>query len=69
MRLNPPLPAVGQYYKLMTDWVEKGITPDNVVHVSASATPVQKSLPVCWWPKKITYVSGDINLASSYKCS
>lgn len=67
--LNPPLPAVGQYYKLMTDWVEKGITPDNVVHVSASATPVQKSLPVCWWPKKITYVSGNINLASSYKCS
>jgi feruloyl esterase len=66
---NPPFPAPGQIYSMLTDWVEKGITPaDGTVMNSASATPVAKSLPMCAYPKKQSYVSGDIFAAASYTC-
>lgn len=65
---NPPVPATGQMYSALTNWVEKGVPPDGLVLQSATSTPVAKSLPVCYYPKKITYVSGDVNLASSFTC-
>jgi len=66
---NPPYPASGQIYGLLTDWVEKGVAPDSIVVKSASSTPVQKSQPICMYPKKATFVSGDPLVASSYTCS
>ena len=67
---NPPTTGLftGQIYKLLTDWVEKDVAPENVVIHSASNKPVAKSLPMCAYPKEITYVSGDPYVAKSYTC-
>src|SRR5262249_24873578 len=66
---NPPWPAQGQIYTMLTYWVEKGIAPaDGAVMSSATATPVAKSLPLCAYPRKAGYVSGSIFSASSYIC-
>ena len=75
---NPPLPApvsattgTQQLYDVLTSWVEKGIAPTQIVISSAVTTtfPVAKSRPICLYPKKATYVSGDVNTASSYVCA
>jgi feruloyl esterase len=68
---NPPLPTHDQLYNALTDWVEKGIAPARIdIATAATATfPVVKSRPICMYPQKATYVSGDINLASSYTCA
>lgn len=66
---NPPIPAPGQLYRVLTDWVEKGIAPDSIVLNSPAAVPVAKSQPVCPYPKKATYDgSGDPFVAASYRC-
>ncbi|CAM2188125.1 Feruloyl esterase [Paraburkholderia sacchari] len=65
---NPPTVAPGQMYKALTDWVENGAPPDGVVFQSASTTPVAKSLPICFYPKKLSYVSGSVYAASSFAC-
>lgn len=66
---NPPIPAPGQLYKVLTDWVEKGIPPESIVLNSPSAVPVAKSQPVCAYPKKAAYKgSGDPFVAASYSC-
>src|SRR5947207_2656409 len=78
---NPPLPGVAggdgiadgtsQLYDVLTAWVEKGAAPRRIDISSAVTTafPVAKSRPICAYPKKATYVSGDINLATSYVCA
>lgn len=67
---NPPVPAPlrGEIYRLLTDWVEKGIAPENVVLHSASETPAAKSLPMCAYPRKVTYLGGGTTMAASYAC-
>nr|WP_233575904.1 tannase/feruloyl esterase family alpha/beta hydrolase [Noviherbaspirillum saxi] len=65
---NPPLLAKGQIYSLLTNWVEKGVAPDTFQVTSRSSSPVAKSLPLCVYPKKITYVNGDLFQAASYTC-
>ena len=65
---NPPIVAPGLMYRLVTDWVEKGIAPDRVDLTSPSSTPVQKSLPMCVYPKKPVYQSGSAFTAASYVC-
>ena len=72
---NPPLPGdasggTQQLYDVLTNWVEKGIAPTQIVITSpvTTAFPVAKSRPVCMYPAKATYVAGDINSASSYVC-
>jgi feruloyl esterase len=78
---NPPLPGfagadgvadgTSQLYDALTAWVEKGIAPSriDISTVSTPTFPLVKSRPICAYPKKATYVSGDINLASSYVCA
>ncbi len=78
---NPPLPGVAggdgiadgtsQLYDVLTAWVEKGAAPRRIDISSAVTTafPVAKSRPICAYPKKATYVSGDINAAASYVCA
>ena len=73
---NPPLPGVAggdgiadgtsQLYDVLTAWVEKGIAPSRIDISTADKT---KSRPICAYPKKGTYVSGDINVATSYVCA
>jgi Tannase and feruloyl esterase len=73
---NPPLPGgVGpsgttQLYDVLTGWVEKGKAPERIdISSAVTATfPVAKSRPICTYPKKATYVGGDVNQAPSYVC-
>ena len=78
---NPPLPGVAgadgvaddtsQLYDALTAWVERGIARRRIDISTAATTqfPVVKSRPICAYPKKGTYVGGDINVASSYVCA
>lgn len=63
-----PAVAPGQMYALLTDWVEKGAAPDQVT-LQTSGGGSTRSMPICVYPKKITYVSGDPAIAASYRCS
>jgi hypothetical protein len=67
---NPPLPTNDQLYKALTDWVENGAAPGAVTaNAAATATTPAKSRPLCLYPLKATYTSGDPNQAASYTCS
>lgn len=74
---NPPLPgSVGpggtvQLYDVLTAWVERGKAPSRIdISSAVTATfPVAKSRPICVYPQKGTYVGGDINVATGYKCA
>jgi hypothetical protein len=52
-------------YQLLTDWVEKGIAPDNIV---LKAPKSGATAPACAFPQKATYNSGDPKVAASYSC-
>jgi feruloyl esterase len=66
---NNPVARPQQLYRVMTDWVEKGVAPDSIILTSLSSTPTAKSQPVCAYPKKATYGgTGDPNAATSYSC-
>jgi feruloyl esterase len=66
---NGPAPTAGQLYAVLTDWVEKGSAPDSVVMSAPSSTPAARTLPICAYPKKATYTSGDPNVAATYTCN
>ncbi|MBV9949103.1 MAG: tannase/feruloyl esterase family alpha/beta hydrolase [Myxococcales bacterium] len=61
-----PLPGATQFFDTLVAWVEHKTAPDSLVLRSADGSV---SLPVCPYPKKITYGgSGSITDASSYSC-
>ncbi|OTT98069.1 tannase/feruloyl esterase family alpha/beta hydrolase [Acinetobacter baumannii] len=62
---NVALVSNDELYKQLTNWVEKGIAPTNLVATSASK---DRSLPICLYPRKITYIAGNVNHVNSYKC-
>lgn len=66
---NNPTMLPSQLYSNLTDWVEKGIAPNAVTLTSLSSTPVAKSRPICAYPKKAMFISGDPQSAASYSCS
>lgn len=57
-----------QIYELLTRWVEQGAAPEDVV-LQATSGSTTRSMPVCVYPKRITYGSGDVTQAASYSCS
>jgi Tannase and feruloyl esterase len=73
---NPPLPSsagqdgvadgTSQLYDVLTAWVEKGVAPSRIDIATPDKT---KSRPICAYPKKATFVGGDVNVASSYVCA
>lgn len=63
-----PAVAPGQMYALLTAWVESGQTP-GAVTLQTSSGSTTRSMPVCAYPQKITYTSGDPTVAASYTCS
>lgn len=67
---NPPVPAPrkAEIYGLLTDWVEKGAEPTHLVLKSLPDKPASKSLPLCAYPSKVTFNSGDLDKAASYVC-
>lgn len=66
---NPPFPKREVLTSALWDWVEKGAAPDTFLATlpTGSATP-EKSMPLCAYPKKISFVSGDPLVAASYAC-
>ncbi|MBU6267615.1 MAG: tannase/feruloyl esterase family alpha/beta hydrolase [Sphingomonadales bacterium] len=65
---NPPAVAGGQFYTLMVDWVEKGIAPGRVEITSPKDKPVRITQPLCPYPQKAVYTSGDPKVTTSYTC-
>ena len=66
---NPPIPTEDLKYSMLTDWVEKAVEPGQVsISSGATGTAVAKSQLMCLYPKKVTYVSGDIMASTSYSC-
>jgi hypothetical protein len=57
-----------QFYDALTTWVEKGTAPDALTLRTLGST-APKTRPICVYPKKITYTSGDVGSAASYTCS
>ena len=56
-----------QFYSLLTDWVEDNDVPDQVV-LRTTTGSVTRSMPICVYPKKITYRSGAPTVSTSYGC-
>ena len=57
-----------QFYDVLTAWVEEGTPPDALTLQTLSSTAT-RTRPICVYPKKIAYTSGDVNSATSYTCS
>jgi hypothetical protein len=66
---NPPVVSGGQFYKMIVDWVEKGVEPGRVEIQSPSANPVRITQPLCPFPQKATYLGGDPRVTASFTCS
>jgi feruloyl esterase len=62
---KPPLPAPGQLFSALTDWVETGKAPEDLVVKNADATI---SRPLCAYPARLHYRGGEKGLATSYSC-
>ena len=52
-------------YDALTNWVENGAAPSTV---TVTSTDNSISQPLCLFPTKLTYVSGDVKAAASYTC-
>jgi len=61
---SPPIIAKRQVYALLTDWVEKGMAPSTRIE----ATSASQTGPVCAYPQKRSYRSGDPFVTASYDC-
>lgn len=61
-----PLPAAGQLFTAMTNWVENGTAPATITLQSADASASQL---LCPYPQKPTYAgAGAASAAASYTC-
>src|SRR5205814_7579347 len=47
--------------ELLQRWVENGQAPDQIAAVSAPSVTPKRTRPWCLYPKKLKYVSGDVN--------
>ncbi len=69
---NPPAPGqagdpgIGLFPKLL-DWVEQGSAPDQLTARSGPAATPVRTRPWCLYPKRLKYVSGDVN-SGNFTC-
>ena len=50
-------------------WVETGKAPEHLVVTDNNRRQHRRTRPLCQWPAYPHYVSGDVNLASSFACA
>jgi hypothetical protein len=62
---DPPLPAPNQLFAALVDWVEKGRQPEGLVLRNSKGSMAR---PLCMYPTKLVYHSGDVASAASYTC-
>ncbi|MBN1833418.1 MAG: tannase/feruloyl esterase family alpha/beta hydrolase [Deltaproteobacteria bacterium] len=60
-----PLPTRFNRFKLLVDWVEKGIAPP----MSVTVTSGNRSLPMCSYPAYPKYMGGPVDKVDSYECA
>jgi feruloyl esterase len=61
-----PLPADGQLFTALVNWVENATAPSSIVVSSADGSVTR---PICLFPQKAVYAgSGSIAAAASYRC-
>jgi feruloyl esterase len=60
-----PIPNTFNRLGVLTDWVEKNVTPGKSLAVTAG----DRSLPLCSYPDYPKYVSGPVGSAASYVCA
>jgi len=66
---NPPMPGPTQLYDALVAWVEKGEAPETLTLSSPPGGATSISQPICAYPAKATFASGDPKKAESYSCS
>lgn len=65
-KASPPMPESGQFYRALVAWVEHDKAPEQIIVNNAAKTA---SRPLCRYPLKLKYTSGDVSKASSYQCA
>jgi feruloyl esterase len=61
-----PLPAAGQLFTALVNWVEKAAAPSSIVLSSADGSVTR---PICLYPQKAVHDgSGPVAAAASYHC-
>ena len=63
---NPPMPASGQLFAVLVDWVEKGVAPTAIPVSTTAGAP--RSRPLCPYPSALSYLGGDVDVAASFAC-
>ncbi|RBR15644.1 uncharacterized protein FIESC28_07285 [Fusarium coffeatum] len=58
----------GSGFDTLVNWVEKGEAPDRL-YAETIGSEKKRAVKLCAWPKRITYVGGDKDLASSFSCA
>jgi hypothetical protein len=68
---NPPIPLQSDTYALLTAWVESGTVPGrrDISSPVTPTNPVANTAPICVYPLKRAYVSGNLGVTASYTCS
>lgn len=64
-------PSAVDMLEVVSDWVEKGRAPGNLVqsaHQPAPPFAITMSRPMCRYPMFPRYRSGDVNAAASFEC-
>ena len=59
-----PIPTSFNRFKLLVDWVEKGMAPP----MSFTVTGGNRSLPMCSYPSYPKYEGGPVDKVESYEC-
>ena len=65
---NPPAFSRSGLYQALVDWVENGVAPERIELVSPSDQPVRRRMPVCPYPQRAHYISGDPNASENFIC-
>ncbi len=53
----------------LDNWVTKGTAPQNLVITDLNPPTAGRTRPLCEYPQWPKYVSGDVNVATSYTCA
>ena len=66
---NPPIVSRSlsePTYQALKNWVEHGVAPDQIVLTTEDNV---RSRPMCPYPRKMKYTSGDVSKAASFTCA
>lgn len=65
---NPPLPTIDQLYTTLTNWVEKGNSPEQLTISTPATAPTTASALICSYPAKPVFTGTDPRQSTAYAC-